>query len=528
MKLHLFDSFKPIKRLRFSIRSRFYILLFLLALVPFLAYRFVVDLHHILLKDQIIIQQQTVINLSYLLENRPDVWSQQIRAGSPTSQLAHLNLDKSAIWVVNEFGQASYVVGRLPKKSTKSDAFFSRLGEWFVYDIAHILPYALPYPFPQSSNPEVALVSLALNGHTYQQYRLDETTQEPISIMSSTPLRLNNRVIGAIILEERVDGIISDSLQYFYRLIGIGSVIFILVLLGALFYTVSLSNRILRLDKDVSQTFDTLGKVHLDQFPDKKKRFYDDELSDLRHHIYQMLNQLGGYERYLKQLPKTLRHEIHNPLNRLSMSLDLLEKEISHKQVTYSQHALAQLKQIINSLSEATSIEDSLVQQVKEPFPIGIMLNHYLDSIVALNPDYCFKIDQKINDNVLLDGDGFMVEQLLDKLISNAKDFTLPNSCIEITAQASAKKITINLKNEGPRLPEGYEQQIFDGMTSIRPTNADSQPHLGLGLYIAKLIVNFHQGEITAQNWQSDAKYNTTNNTPRQGVVFQITLPRAY
>ncbi len=109
-----------------------------------------------------------------------------------------------------------------------------------------------------------------------------------------------------------------------------------------------------------------------------------------------MLTQLSSYERYLKQLPRTLRHEIHNPLNRLSMSLSLLEKDVEHKQVQYSKHALEQLKQIIASLSEASSIEDSLHSQTPEAFDVGEMLQHYLDSIRETNDASEIEVDYRL------------------------------------------------------------------------------------------------------------------------------------
>lgn len=503
------------KSYRFSIRARFYALIILLTLLPFLAYRFVVDLHRILLKDQVTIQQQTVVNLSYILENRTDLWSQQIQSGSPTSHLSHLNLEKSAIWIVNEYGQTTYVVGRLPTQQLQAEGIFANFGKFLAINIARVLPYSLPYPFPQSQQPEMALVRQALTGQTYQQYRLD-AQHTPITIMSATPLRIKNHIIGAIILEEGIGSLLSDSLQHFYRLIGIGSVVFILIMLGAIFYTATLSNRIIRLDFDVRKTLDDLGKVHLNEFPDVAIEGYHDEISDLRHHIFVMLNQLSSYERYLKQLPKTLRHEIHNPLNRLSMSLDLLEKEVSHKQIQYSHHALAQLKQIIVSLSEATSIEDSLTNQQKEPFPIGEMLENYLDSIRAFNEKPQFDISMTIPKDVEIMGDGFMIEQMMDKLISNAKDFSLPNHPIQIQCEYQANNVEIRVKNTGPKLPQGYESQIFDGMTSIRQTNTDNQPHLGLGLFIVKLIVDFHHGQVFAQSWEQNEQ---------MGAEFIIKLP---
>ena len=56
------------------------------------------------------------------------------------------------------------------------------------------------------------------------------------------------------------------------------------------------------------------------------------------------------------------------------------------------------------------------------------------------------------------------------------------------------------VSNHGKALPEGLEQTIFDGMTSIRERNLDEQTHLGLGLYIVKLIADFHKGTVKASN----------------------------
>ena len=360
---------KSLPKLRLSIRTRFLILLLLLTILPFLAYKFAVDLHRLLLENQATIQKQTVINLSYILENRTDLWAIQIQRQNPSSHLSHLNLDQSVIWMVNEHGQATFVVGSMPNESsfTHLDPF-SRLGYFLIEVVSQVIPFSPPYPYPQSKTPEISLIEESTSGNTFQQYRMDRNN-EPISLMSATPVKFKDKIVGAVIIEQSMDTLLTESMNDFYRLIGIGALVFLLVILGAILYTASLSNRIVRLDKDVRETFDSYGKVNQLSFPDTRLRHYHDEISDLRHHIYEMLTQLASYERYLKQLPRTLRHEIHNPLNRLSMSLSLMEKEVEHKQLNYSKHALEQLKQIIASMSEASSIEDSLHSQTPEAFP---------------------------------------------------------------------------------------------------------------------------------------------------------------
>jgi signal transduction histidine kinase len=422
------------------------------------------------------------------------------------------------LWIVNEVGQATYVVGRLA--NYQSNAYqdpFTTLGHFAIKGLSKLIPYSLPYPFPQSLTPEVALIKQAIRGRTFQQYRMNRDNK-PVSLMSATPLKIKDQIVGAIILEQTMDSLLTESLSMFYRLIGIGSIVFLLVILGAVIYTASLSNRILRLDRDVRQTFDPYGRAHQLDFQDQSERGYRDELSDLRHHIYEMLSQLSGYERYLKQLPRALRHEIHNPLNRLAMSLSMLEKDVQHKQLSYAQRALEQLKQIIASMSEASSIEDSLHAQPREAFPVGEMLTHYFDSVTSMDAER-FDVQQTLTGQLQVLGDGFMLEQLLDKLISNAKDFDNGQCPISLSAHKRGQWIEIRVKNCGPHLPEGYETQLFDGMLSIRRFNQDEQAHLGLGLYIARLIANFHQGTLEAENW-SDTSEKT-------GVVFILRLPLA-
>lgn len=512
----------PIKRfrkpfnLRISIRARFYILLLLLTILPFLAYRFAIDLHRIMLNNQAIVQQQTVENLALILENRTDLWALQIQTGKPT-RLSHLNLTNSVLWVVNEKGQTTYVVGELPIHDQPGDSdFFTFIGKSMIKTLATVIPYSLPYPYPQSATPETTLIANALQGKTIQQYRMDSQRQ-PISLMSATPLMIKNRIIGSIVLEQRMETLFSETFNYFYRLIGIGGFIFLLVIIGAILHTAALSNRIIRLDNDVKKTFNLQGRLTDLMFPDTRLRVYQDELSDLRHHIHEMLKQLGAYERYLKQLPKTLRHELHNPLNRLSMSLTLLEGEVKSHQLDYAQHALAQLKQIIFSLSEATSIEDSLNSQPPEPFPIGVMVQHYMENTLALHPNWQVAFESSLQQQVYVLGDGFMIEQMLDKLLSNAHDFSDQKQPIKVTCWQENNHACISIENSGPLLPEGYNQQIFDGMTSIRSLNQDDQAHLGLGLHIVKLISDYHHGKVFAQ----DMHYpdDTT------GVRFTVELP---
>lgn len=100
---------------------------------------------------------------------------------------------------------------------------------------------------------------------------------------------------------------------------------------------------------------------------------------------------------------------------------------------------------------------------------------------------------------------------MLDKLISNAVDFSLPGKSIEIILQDN-ETTDLRIINYGSVLPGEMKAQLFNSMVSFREKK-DEQPHLGLGLHIARLIAEFHHAEITANNLSQD-----------EGVVFKISF----
>jgi signal transduction histidine kinase len=71
------------------------------------------------------------------------------------------------------------------------------------------------------------------------------------------------------------------------------------------------------------------------------------------------------------------------------------------------------------------------------------------------------------------------------------------------------------VRNVGPGLPAEIKERLFQSMASVRPPTSGHEPHLGLGLYIVQLIVDFHHGKVTARD-RLDAT----------GVEVIVQLPR--
>jgi two-component system sensor histidine kinase KdpD len=100
----------------------------------------------------------------------------------------------------------------------------------------------------------------------------------------------------------------------------------------------------------------------------------------------------------------------------------------------------------------------------------------------------------------LLNIDGFLIEQVLVNLLENASRYTPIGSEIEISAAATAKRAEIRIADNGPGLPSGSEEKIFDKFFRGSTITPDGRRGVGLGLAICRAIVEAHEGTITAQN----------------------------
>jgi len=105
-----------------------------------------------------------------------------------------------------------------------------------------------------------------------------------------------------------------------------------------------------------------------------------------------------------------------------------------------------------------------------------------------------------------------LIIQMLDKLADNAVEFSSADDVIRVSLEGDTGHIALAIANPGPMLPDNMRTQLFHSMVSVR--RGGRKRHLGLGLYVARLIAEGHNGSIAAEN--SD-----------DGVVFTIKLPTA-
>jgi two-component system sensor histidine kinase KdpD len=111
----------------------------------------------------------------------------------------------------------------------------------------------------------------------------------------------------------------------------------------------------------------------------------------------------------------------------------------------------------------------------------------------------------------LLQCDAVLIERALVNLLENATKYTPPDTAIGVTASVEANQLRVEVWDEGPGLPAGREQAIFEKFSRGHAESAT--PGVGLGLAICQAVIEAHGGRVQAMN------------RPGGGASFVVTLP---
>lgn len=332
-------------------------------------------------------------------------------------------------------------------------------------------------------------------------------------------------VLGTVVVEQSTDATLSLQSQAIDRLFGLVLAAFVLVMLALFVFSARLAWRIGHLRADTSRAIDEFGRLRPVKL--KREQKAGDEIGDLARSISTMLSSLQRYTSFLERMPRTLRHEIHNPLNNLSTSLENLAAEVEEtrdsKYLASARRGVARIGIILQGLADAASLEESLKSEEPENCDVAALLASYVPNCGLNHPNRAFVYRGPANGTVANIPD-YRMEQMLDKLIDNAIDFGRKDSPILVQLDLGEEFLRVTVANRGPLLPETSEQSLFESMVSHR--EVQDRLHFGLGLYIVRIIAEYHGGSARALNLVDGSGVMLIIELPAQGTSSLTAQPR--
>lgn len=372
-------------------------------------------------------------------------------------------------------------------------------------------PQAFDDQIKDSAQLQGVHIYQALQGRGYSQWRRSEDGKAMI-LAAAYPIWLSDNVMGAVVAEESTVGIQTLKNRALEKLLNAMLAVILIGTVTLLLFASKISGRIRRLRDEAEQAIDSQGRICQPITPSANT----DEIGDLSRSLAAMVNRLGQYNHYLENLSSRLSHELRTPVAVVRSSIENLslqnQDEDSQRYIARAQEGVQRLSTILSSMTEATRIEQSLQGAEKEVFPFNELVSGCMQGYQMAYPEQAFSV--RADDVLMIDGAPDYLAQLLDKLIANAVDFSQNDQPIRVTLTRHGTQVRLVVSNKGPLLPKGMETQLCNSMVSIRTQDKQDKPHLGLGLFIAGLITNFHDGQIVLQN-----------NVSLNGVDVVVTLP---
>jgi len=253
------------------------------------------------------------------------------------------------------------------------------------------------------------------------------------------------------------------------------------------------------------------------------------ELSEPLREVEQQMNQIKmsillsqqavkQAEDKKNELVMYLAHDIRTPLTAVIGYLNLLDEapdmplNQKAKYVGIALDKAERLETLINELFEVTRYNIATVQLEKTSVDLYALLAQVIEEFYPVLSARGNTATISAENSLNVTGDPEKLARVFNNLLKNAAAYSYPNTEISISAKRKDKYIVVVFQNHGQTIPAKYLASIFEKFNRLDEARLSDTGGMGLGLSIAKEIVNLHGGEIIAQS--ND-----------ETVAFTITLP---
>ncbi|MFC0633658.1 ATP-binding protein [Brevundimonas balnearis] len=362
-----------------------------------------------------------------------------------------------------------------------------------------------------------AEVEAALGGRGQAGLRRSETGDRVVSV--SLPIRHVEQVLGVLTLEA---GDVDETVAAQRRALMPFAVVAILVsLLSSALLHLFVARPVMRLSAAADAV--RLQRARAISLPDLEAR--KDEVGDLARALETMTRTLSDRMDAIERFAADVAHEIKNPLTSIRSALEtlpLVKADAQREKLTgLLQADVRRLDRLITDISNASRLDAELSRDRPRPVDLGRLLADITTvyEASAKSGEAPVRFSAELVDSARVMGRDGPLGQVFRNLIDNARSFSPPGGVVEVRLDQDEvdpeRPLRVRVIDQGPGVPPENLETIFQRFYTSRPKGAAFGANSGLGLSIARQIVEAHGGRIHAENRPA----------PEAGAVFTVRLP---
>jgi two-component system, OmpR family, sensor histidine kinase ChvG len=398
--------------------------------------------------------------------------------------------------------------GELPALDTTS-----QMKEGFkrLYDgIMGVRPFAQLEPYYEAGDDGRVYheVGTALTGITATAERIDDRNRLVLSV--AVPIQRFTAVYGVLFLSTEggdIDGILRAERA---TLIEVFAVALLVMLFSSLYLSGTIAEPVKRLAAAADRVRSGLGgREEIPNFPER-----NDEIGDLADSLKSMT--AGLYDRIdaIESFAADVAHELKNPLTSLASAVEMFSRakddETRARLLEIVRGDVKRIDRLITDISDASRLDAELSREAKEPVALSKLLATIIE--IYRMTDNRHRIEFVLHDELppgaIVRGRDERLGQVFRNLIDNAVSFSPENGEVIVTASRHDIVARITVEDEGPGIPPGNLESIFDRFYTERPGESFGR-NSGLGLSIARQIIEGAGGRIYAENRPSSDEKNS-------------------
>ena len=347
------------------------------------------------------------------------------------------------------------------------------------------------------------------------------TSDNRLLVSVAEPVVRNRTTVGIVLLTREAREVDDSLLAIRLSILGLFSLALALTVALSWYLSLTIARPILRLAGAAEQMREGRGRAGAVPARLLARR---DEIGELAHAFDDSAQALWTRMDATERFAADVAHEIKNPLSSIRSAIETLrrieEPEKQRRLLAIIADDVARLDRLISDISDASRIDAELSRAATEAVDVTPILEVLVEIDEATRTDTSSRmilaeprapaVVRAVEDRLV---------QVLRNLIGNAQSFSRPGGRITLAAIPDGQDIAISVEDEGPGIPEGKLESIFDRFYSERPQGERFGQHSGLGLSISRLIVEALKGRIIAENLRgADGQI--------RGARFTVRLPR--